>query len=703
MADKSPLDPLHWATPIVDNAGRPTQEFMRKWGAQRAINDSVPDVSTAAAVSAILDKISAAAHSILVRGTTQWAGWTPTASSLIVADAMGVISSLVLPNDNTKFLDGTGTFVTLPPVTGFLPLTGGTLSGSLEIDSTLSLGHAPIAFTFTPNFQVDGTTAATSGGAFYRASADGNPPSLIMAKSRGTLASPAACASNDQGWNLLSEFYDGSNFVVGAIIRTVLAAAPSANVVPSNMRFYTMDAGGTLAERLRVTETGNVLASNALRVGTLTDPMNASDGDLTVDGRLVLGNTATGGLQSMTTYDPSAITGGSVVHNWQTVGNANVSGSANIIHLNYGLQLTGANNALHGVANQSAVLWDSTGTLTDATGGFFNVRSRGTSAGTITDARAIRTQLQVSNAGVITGGEGALIDSPSVAGTGTLGTIAGVRINAQKVTGVTLGYGIWQRGTSDINVFASPMAIGTDAAPTASAVLDLNSTTGAFLPPRMTTTQKNALTPTAGMIVQDTTLGKLQQYQGSAWVDIGTGSGSGGGNYTLLETLTPSSAASVTSESWAGGGYSSVVFDIELTMSADGSNIQVQFKLNGAYKNTANYRYAISELSSSGSTSSDTAQTGTSATISGIGATWGIGNATLEDFAGQMRIFYPDGTTKPKHGIVEAQYGAPSGAFVYGRGAFGYDGTDAASALTGVKFLASSGTFTGTIKVYGVK
>jgi hypothetical protein len=54
----------------------------------------------------------------------------------------------------------------------------------------------------------------------------------------------------------------------------------------------------------------------------------------------------------------------------------------------------------------------------------------------------------------------------------------------------------------------------------ASAILEGNSTTKGFLPPRMTTTQKNAIaTPAAGLVVYDTTLNKLCVYT-TAWETI---------------------------------------------------------------------------------------------------------------------------------------------------------------------------------------
>jgi hypothetical protein len=62
---------------------------------------------------------------------------------------------------------------------------------------------------------------------------------------------------------------------------------------------------------------------------------------------------------------------------------------------------------------------------------------------------------------------------------------------------------------------------GINTAQVASAVLEVSSTTLGFLPPRMTTTQKNAIaTPAAGLVVYDTTTNKLCCYDGSTWNDL---------------------------------------------------------------------------------------------------------------------------------------------------------------------------------------
>jgi hypothetical protein len=64
------------------------------------------------------------------------------------------------------------------------------------------------------------------------------------------------------------------------------------------------------------------------------------------------------------------------------------------------------------------------------------------------------------------------------------------------------------------------VSIGSGATPSTKAILDLTSTTKGFLPPRMTTTQRNAITsPVAGLMIYNTTLNKLNVYT-TAWETV---------------------------------------------------------------------------------------------------------------------------------------------------------------------------------------
>jgi len=61
------------------------------------------------------------------------------------------------------------------------------------------------------------------------------------------------------------------------------------------------------------------------------------------------------------------------------------------------------------------------------------------------------------------------------------------------------------------------VGIGTSS-PSTKSVLDLTSTTKGFLPPRMTTAQRDAITSVpAGLMIYNTTTNKLNFYNGSAW------------------------------------------------------------------------------------------------------------------------------------------------------------------------------------------
>jgi len=62
----------------------------------------------------------------------------------------------------------------------------------------------------------------------------------------------------------------------------------------------------------------------------------------------------------------------------------------------------------------------------------------------------------------------------------------------------------------------SQQGIGT-ATPNASAALEISSTTQGFLPPRMTNDEMNAITPTAGLMVYNTTINLPLFYNGSEW------------------------------------------------------------------------------------------------------------------------------------------------------------------------------------------
>lgn len=85
-------------------------------------------------------------------------------------------------------------------------------------------------------------------------------------------------------------------------------------------------------------------------------------------------------------------------------------------------------------------------------------------------------------------------------------------------------FGIYINADAD-NWFKDSIKIGgtagsDDTVANSSVALELKSTTRAFLPSRMTTTERDALTAINGMILYNTTTDKLQVYAAGVWVDL---------------------------------------------------------------------------------------------------------------------------------------------------------------------------------------
>jgi hypothetical protein len=92
--------------------------------------------------------------------------------------------------------------------------------------------------------------------------------------------------------------------------------------------------------------------------------------------------------------------------------------------------------------------------------------------------------------------------------------------NIFSTTGVTsINNGTLYIGSNFVTTYGQ--SIGFFGATVASAIVEIQSTTRGFLPPRMTTTQRNAISsPATGLVLYDSTTNKLQCYNGSTWNDL---------------------------------------------------------------------------------------------------------------------------------------------------------------------------------------
>lgn len=105
--------------------------------------------------------------------------------------------------------------------------------------------------------------------------------------------------------------------------------------------------------------------------------------------------------------------------------------------------------------------------------------------------------------------------------TGTGGGVgAGGSINFATATPGSTGTGNNFQTTKMTIQNDGAVGIGT-VTPDASAILDVTSTTGGILFPRMTTTQRDAISgPDDGLVIYNSTTSKLQVRAGGAWVDL---------------------------------------------------------------------------------------------------------------------------------------------------------------------------------------
>lgn len=182
--------------------------------------------------------------------------------------------------------------------------------------------------------------------------------------------------------------------------------------------------------------------------------------------------------------------------------------------------------------------FSSIGTTTDAANTVDTVTiANGFTASSATNQLLTRA-LFITSSNTITGGgilenqRGVNIQTNTAASTTTsnlthiyleTGTTSGTVTNGYGlVIGAMQGttkYGIYDAvGTNWVNATGGTLNIG-DVTATTSCIATFTSTTGAVLFPRMTSTQRDALTPLAGMIIYNTTTSKFQGYNG-AWVDF---------------------------------------------------------------------------------------------------------------------------------------------------------------------------------------
>lgn len=154
----------------------------------------------------------------------------------------------------------------------------------------------------------------------------------------------------------------------------------------------------------------------------------------------------------------------------------------------------------------------------------------------------------IGNNSVITSANGIYIPDLFSISSGSITDRALIRMDAQIETPTGQNWGIVQLGT-ELNSLGGRMVIndaGGGSPPATSALLELISTVGAFIPPRMTGAQVAALTAVDGMIAYNSTTTKLNVRENGVWVEYTTGAGAAHNFLSTAHSDANSGASAVT-------------------------------------------------------------------------------------------------------------------------------------------------------------
>lgn len=342
---------------------------------------------------------------------------------------------------------------------------------------------------------------------------------LFKSKS-GTVGSYSALTSGDDIGAM--NFYgdDGSAFIQAVQILAEVDGTPGTNDMPGRLVIgTTADGAATPTERVRINSTGNVL------VGTTT---NTNSSLLVVNGTI---SETVGGVQYQVASQADIGSAPNEIPLNQYLGNLAYQDAANIAGpVGVGENLSGAALAI-GPSNISPgvnVYGQIITTESTLPGPLFSVR-RAAASGNPVIAQFTSSGTAALPTAVVSGRGIGRNDWYGFDGTNYVNAAAIlVSVDGTVSTGVMPGRIVFSTASTSAGAPVERMRIDSSgnlgigtSSPSASAILDAQSTTKGVRMPNMTTTQKNAIvSPAAGLMVFDTTLAKLSVYSGVAWETI---------------------------------------------------------------------------------------------------------------------------------------------------------------------------------------
>jgi hypothetical protein len=381
-----------------------------------------------------------------------------------------------------QYIRGDGSLATFPSLTGFVPYTGAT--GDVNLGT-----HRILAQNATIASSGSGDTVAlnhsSGSGNGLTITKGGNGEGLYINKTSGsgnaaTIIGTINATSFVKSGGTSSQFLKADGTVDSSVY------VPTSREITINGVTYDLSANRSW------TVSGGISGSGAAGQVAYWDGTASQAGSNNLfwdisNSRLILGGGANTGERLQVTGDVKI-----------------VNGTSTLTHLKLG-----TNSFVGSFATPAIAFNTTTGIYIDNNRIFFV--SAGAYAGGFSSAGFIGNHVWVSAA----------------ANSNDLNT---PKLGAYRLNAAGLSSGLAGNSAGDISIATNNLAritatytgeigIGTSS-PNASAILDITSTTKGFLPPRMTTTQKNAIaTPAAGLVVYDTTLNKLCVYT-TAWETI---------------------------------------------------------------------------------------------------------------------------------------------------------------------------------------